>query len=158
MRTHATLRFHRREKILFHAPFPFQFRRNIDNVQRAIAELPRLHDVGSEIVGQGTGAAINLQSIPLRQRIDTAKFQNAFRAIFEITQNGKQIGNDHLVTVANSMNTFLTREHAVDLAPPALQYLHVNTESQTIEAADLDLLPPVRRADGIQIIAGETLQ
>src|SRR6059058_1808117 len=47
MGTHAALRFHCREKIFFHTPLAFKFWREINDVQRAIAQLPRLHDVGS---------------------------------------------------------------------------------------------------------------
>ena len=56
------------------------------------------------------------------------------------------------------MNDFPAREHAGDVVKPAMQYLDVNPERQSIEPADLDLLPPMRRCARVQIIAGETLQ
>ena len=55
MRTDAALRFDRGEKIFFHAPFGFQFRRKLDNVQRTIANLTRLHYIRTEIVSERAG-------------------------------------------------------------------------------------------------------
>ena len=83
MRSHSPLRFHRGEKIFFHAPFAFQFRRNIDNVQCVIANLSRLHDVRGEIIRQRPSAAVNFQSITFRQGINSAELEHAFRAAFK---------------------------------------------------------------------------
>ena len=127
-------------------------------MQRPIPELPRLHDIGGKIVRKRAGVAINFQPIPQCQRINTAKLENTFRAAFETAQNGEQIRNDHIVPFANRINYFFAGKDAIDLAKPALQYLHVNSESESIQPADLNLLPPMRRRFGIQIIGGEALE
>src|SRR2546427_12521786 len=66
--------------------------------------------------------------------------------------------NDRFVGIANGINDFLPREDAGDVAQPALQYLHVNPEGESVESADLNFLTPMRRSIGVQVIAGEALQ
>ena len=82
-RPNPALRFHRGEKIFFHAPFAFQFRCKIDSVEGAIAELARLHDIGTKIVSERAGAAINFEPVARRHGIDSAELEHAFRAIIE---------------------------------------------------------------------------
>ena len=127
-------------------------------MQRPIADLSCLHDIGREIARERAGAAVNFQPITRRQRIDAAKLQYAFRAVFETAQNAEQIRNDHVVPFAHRMNNFPAREHTGDIAEPALQHLDINSQGQSVEPADLYFLPPMRRGVRIQIIAGETLQ
>jgi hypothetical protein len=127
-------------------------------VQCAIANLSRLHDVGREIIRQGPRAAVNFQPITFRQRINSAELKHAFRATFKTAQHSEQIGNDHVVGLAKWLNDFSTREHTGDVAKPALQNLNVNPQGERIESTDLDLLAPVCRRVGIQIISVETLQ
>ena len=56
------------------------------------------------------------------------------------------------------MQDFSARIHAGDIAEPALKHFNVDAESENIQAADLDPLPPMRRRVRVQICAGETLQ
>src|SRR3989442_13536998 len=73
-------------------------------------------------------------------------------------QNGDQIGNYHSVALPNRTNDFTAREDADDVTEPAVQNFDVNSQRERVESANLNLLPPIRRSVGIQVIAGETLQ
>src|SRR2546429_7491587 len=93
-RPDAALRFHSGQKIFFDAPFAFQLRCEIDNVQSAIAKLACLDNVGTKIVSKGAGVAVNFQTVAGSQRIDAAELEDAFGAIFELAKDCEQIGND----------------------------------------------------------------
>ena len=157
-RPDAATRFHRSEKIFFHTPFAFQFRSKIDNVQGPIANFSRLHNFGTKIVSQRTGAAVNFQPIAGRQRIDAAELKDTLGAIFKLAKDGEQIGDDYLVALPDWIDNFSTREDAGDIAEPTLQHFDVNSQCKHVQPADLDPLPPMRRRVRIQIIAGKTLQ
>src|SRR4029453_5516724 len=101
-RSDAALRFHGGQKILFDAPFAFQLRRKIDNMQSAIPNLTRLDNVGTKIVSKGAGVAVNFQTITGSQRIDAAELEDAFGAIFELTKDCAQTGNDIFVALAHA--------------------------------------------------------
>src|SRR6266404_5994669 len=117
-----------------------------------------LHNVGCEIVRQRAGAAVNFEPVAFRQGINSAELQHAFRAILKTALNREQIGNDHTVAFSNRTNDFTAREDAGDVTEPTLQNFDVNSQRERVESANLNLLPPMRRSVGIQVIAGETLQ
>src|SRR6266487_4267850 len=90
--------------------------------------------------------------------MDAAELEHAFGAIFENTEHIKHVRNDHVIAAPLRVQNFSTREHAGDIAEPALQHFHVNSEREHVQSADLDFLPPMRRRFRIQIDAGETLE
>src|SRR6266567_7247845 len=157
-RPDAPSRFHGSEKIFFDAPVAFQFRRKIDNLQDALAQLACLHQIGTKIVSKSAGVAVNFQPVAGSQSIDAAELENAFGAVVERAKNGEQIGNDHFIALPDWMDDFPARKEAADVSEPALQYLDVNSQGENIQSADLDPLSPMRRRIRIQITARETLQ
>src|SRR5712692_602014 len=115
-------------------------------------------DISREIVGERSVVAVNLNPVGCSAGIDSAEFQHALGAVPKSAQHIEQIGNDHCVTAALRTQNFSTRKKPGDIAEPSLQHLHINTEREHVEPADLDLLPPMRRSFGVEISAHETLQ
>src|SRR5207237_3950390 len=111
-----------------------------------------------KVIHQRSAVAVNFQTISRSQRIHAAKFKDAFRTILKTTEHVEQIGNNKFIALAIWMHNLATRENAGDIAQPALQNLHVDSEREHVQSADLNLLPPMRRRVRIQIVAGKTLQ
>src|SRR5205814_5058274 len=100
----------------------------------------------------------NFEAVAGRERVDSAEFQDAFRAVLETAENGEQIRNDNFVPLADPVQDFAAGKDAGDIAEPALEDFDVNTERENVETANLNPLPPMRRRVSIQISAGQTLQ
>src|ERR1043166_2934014 len=90
--------------------------------------------------------------------MDAAELELAFGTALECAEDIEHVGNDHSITAALALQNFSVREHAGDIAEPALQHFDINSEREHVEPADLDLLPPMRGRFGIEIRVGETLQ
>ena len=97
-------------------------------------------------------------SIARRRRVDSAELKHSLSAVLKTAHDIEQIGNDDLVTLPVRMQNLSAGENARDISEPALQHFHVNSESHHIQAADLNLLPPMRRSVRIEIVGVETLQ
>src|SRR5205814_5720836 len=98
------------------------------------------HDVRTKIVRKSAAAAVNFQPVAGYQRVDPTELQHAFGATFETTQNRQQIGNDHIVTFAHRLKNLSASEHTSDFTEPALQHFDVDSQRQSIQAADFNLL------------------
>ena len=78
--------FHGIEEIILDRPFPGEFLRHFHFMQGAIAYSTGFDHIGSEIVNQGPGRAVNFQAIAGGMSVDTAEFEHAFRAIGEMAE------------------------------------------------------------------------
>ena len=117
-----------------------------------------LNNVRTEIVSEGTAAAVNFHPVAWRKRIDPAELEHPFSPVIESAKDGEQIWNDHFVALTNWVNNFAAREDAIDVSEPALQHIDVNPKRENVESTNFNPLPPMRRSTRIQIVAGKTLQ
>src|SRR6266404_5654344 len=115
-------------------------------------------DIGRKIVGERSAVAVNLNPVRWSAGVDPAEFEHALGAALKGAEHIEQIGNDHYVTAPLRVQDLAARKNASDVAEPSLQHLHINTEREHVEPADLDLLPPMRRSSGIKISARKALQ
>src|SRR5205085_3502234 len=91
-------------------------------------------------------------------RVDSAELQHAFRAVGKMTEHRQQVRHNQFIALPNRMQEFSAREYTGNVAKPTLEHFDINPESEDLQPADLDPLPPVGRGVGIQIGAGETLK
>src|SRR6476659_1124583 len=79
--------FHGIEEIILDRPFPGEFLRHFHFMQGSIAYSTGFDHIGSEIVNQGPGRAVNFQAITSDMSVDTAEFEDAFRAVREVAKH-----------------------------------------------------------------------
>src|SRR5438477_3086186 len=75
------------EEIILDRPFPGEFLWHFHFMQGAIAHSTGFDYIGSEIVNQGPGRAVNFQAIAGGMGVDTTKFERAFRAVREAAKH-----------------------------------------------------------------------